>query len=40
MTPAEQQFRQACLSDVVQNGCELYNSDTALRMQGIDPGDN
>jgi hypothetical protein len=40
MTPGERAYRQACTSRTVQNGCELYDNDNALRLQGIDPGDS
>jgi hypothetical protein len=39
MTPFEAQYRQACQANLVHNGCELYDNDYALRLQGINPGD-
>jgi hypothetical protein len=36
MTVGEKQYRGLCQAGTVRIGCELY-SDSALRLQGIDP---
>lgn len=40
MTPGELQYRRACQAGTVQNGCQFYDNDNALRLQGIDPGES